>query len=175
MTNNFGENTITVALDAWVVTISGLKDEGYYSFIDITAVDYPSEANRFKVVTHLLAPELNKRVRIVTHTNEDTPVPSLCGLFQGALWFERETYDMFGVTFENHPDHRRLLTDYGFEGYPLRKDFPTTGYKEVRYDDDTKRVKYEPVKLAQEFRQFDFLSPWEGTEYVLPGDEKAKI
>jgi NADH-quinone oxidoreductase subunit C len=172
--NTFGENTVTVALTDWVSTHVALHGEGYYSFIDITAVDYPGEAMRFKVVSHLLAPELNKRIRVVTFTNEETPVGSLTGVYQGALWFERETYDMFGVVFDNHPDHRRLLTDYGFDGYPLRKDFPTTGYVEVRYDDDAKRVKYEPVKLTQEFRQFDFLSPWDGVEYVLPGDEKAK-
>ena len=129
---------------------------------------------RFEVVYHLLSPTRNLRVRLKLSTDDATPVPSITGEFPGADWFERETYDLFGILFTGHPDLRRLLTDYGFDGYPMRKDFPTTGYVEVRYDEERKRVVYEPVKLPQEFRQFDYLSPWEGTDYVLPGDEKAK-
>jgi NADH-quinone oxidoreductase subunit C len=137
-------------------------------------VDWPARAKRFDVVVHLLSPKRNLRVRIKVETDEDTPVPSITGVFPGANWFERETYDLYGILFTGHPDLRRLLTDYGFDGHPLRKDFPLTGFVEVRWDDSLKRVVYEPVRLAQEFRNFDFLSPWEGTDYVLPGDEKAK-
>ncbi len=143
-------------------------------FIDITAVDWPSREKRFDVVYHFLSPRLNQRIRLKVQTDEVTPVPSIIGVFRGADWFERETYDLYGVLFTGHPDMRRILTDYGFEGHPLRKDFPLTGFVEVRWDDEEKRVVYEPVKLNQEFRTFDFLSPWEGTEYLLPGDEKAK-
>jgi NADH-quinone oxidoreductase subunit C len=143
-------------------------------FIDITAVDWPEREKRFDVVYHFLSPRLNQRVRVKAQTDEVTPVPSIIGVFRGADWFERETYDLYGVLFTGHPDMRRILTDYGFEGHPLRKDFPLTGFVEVRWDDEEKRVVYEPVKLNQEFRTFDFLSPWEGTDYVLPGDEKAK-
>ena len=146
----------------------------FCSFIDITAVDWPAREQRFDVVYHLLSPKQNPRIRVKIETDEDTPVPSIIGVFPGADWFERETYDLYGVLFTGHPDMRRLLTDYGFEGHPLRKDFPLTGFVEVRYDDEQKRVVYEPVRLAQEFRNFDFLSPWEGADYVLPGDEKAK-
>jgi NADH-quinone oxidoreductase subunit C len=142
--------------------------------IDVTAVDWPAREQRFDVVYHFLSPRLNQRIRVKVMTDEETPVPSLIEVFRGADWFERETYDLYGVLFTGHPDMRRILTDYGFEGHPLRKDFPLTGFVEVRYDDEEKRVKYEPVRLAQEFRTFDFLSPWEGTDYVLPGDEKAK-
>jgi NADH-quinone oxidoreductase subunit C len=141
--------------------------------IDVTAVDWPSREQRFDVVYHLLSPRLNQRVRVKVMTDEVTPVPSLIEVYRGADWFERETYDLYGVLFIGHPDMRRILTDYGFEGHPLRKDFPLTGFVEVRYDDEEKRVKYEPVRLAQEFRTFDFLSPWEGTDYLLPGDEKV--
>ena len=144
----------------------------FVNIIDITAVDWPSREQRFDVVYHFLSPRLNQRVRLKVATDEVTPVPSLIDIFRGADWFERETYDLYGILFSGHPDLRRILTDYGFDGYPLRKDFPTTGYVEVRYDEERKRVVYEPVKLAQEFRQFDYLSPWEGTDYVLPGDEK---
>jgi NADH-quinone oxidoreductase subunit C len=126
------------------------------------------------VVYHFLAPHHNRRIRVKVMTDEATPVPSLVGLFPAANWYEREAYDLYGILFSGHPDLRRILTDYGFEGHPLRKDFPMTGYVEVRYDDGQGRVVYEPVKLNQEFRNFDFLSPWEGTDYVLPGDEKAK-
>ena len=146
----------------------------FVSIIDIAGVDYPSRSMRFDIAYHLLSPRQNQRIRVKTATDEDTPVPSVCGVFPGADWFEREAYDMYGILFSGHPDLRRLLTDYGFEGYPLRKDFPLTGFVEVRYDDEAKRVVYEPVELKQEFRDFDFLSPWEGTDYVLPGDEKAK-
>lgn len=146
----------------------------FYAFIDISGVDYPARDKRFEVVYHLLSPRQNQRVRVKVSTDEDTPVPSVVEVFPAADWFEREIYDLYGVLFTGHPDLRRILTDYGFEGHPLRKDFPLTGFVEVRYDDDAKRVVYEPVDLRQEFRNFDFLSPWEGTDYVLPGDEKAK-
>jgi NADH-quinone oxidoreductase subunit C len=146
----------------------------FWNLIDITAVDWPAREQRFDVVYHLLSPKHNVRVRVKTPTDETTPVPSIIEVFPGADWFERETYDLYGIVFTGHPDMRRILTDYGFEGHPLRKDFPLTGFVEVRYDDELKRVVYEPVRLTQEFRNFDFLSPWEGTEYVLPGDEKAK-
>jgi NADH-quinone oxidoreductase subunit C len=145
----------------------------FWSITDVTAVDWPSRQRRFDVVYHLLSPKHNARVRVKVETDEGTPVPSIIEVFPGADWFERETYDLYGVVFSGHPDMRRLLTDYGFEGHPLRKDFPLTGFVEVRYDDELKRVVYAPVRLAQEFRNFDFLSPWEGTDYKLPGDEKA--
>lgn len=141
--------------------------------IDITAVDWPGRDKRFDVVYHFLSPRLNQRVRVKVQTDEQTPVPSIIGVYRGADWFEREAYDLYGVLFTGHPDMRRILTDYGFEGHPLRKDFPLSGFVELRWDDEEKRVRYEPVRLAQEFRSFDFLSPWEGTDYVLPGDEKA--
>jgi NADH-quinone oxidoreductase subunit C len=144
----------------------------FWNFIDVTAIDWPARERRFDVVYHLLSPKLNVRVRVKMEVGEDTPVPSIISVFPGADWFEREVYDLYGVLFTGHPDMRRLLTDYGFEGHPLRKDFPLTGFVEVRYDDEVKRVVYDPVRLAQEFRNFDFLSPWEGTDYVLPGDEK---
>ena len=147
----------------------------FYSFIDLCGVDYPEREKRFDVVYHLLSPTTLNRIRIKLQVDEMTPVPSIISEFLGADWFEREAYDLYGIVFTGHPDMRRILTDYGFSGHPLRKDFPLTGYVEVRYDDEEKRVVYEPVKLAQEFRQFDFLSPWEGTDYVLPGDEKAKV
>jgi NADH-quinone oxidoreductase subunit C len=154
-----------------------LRDDPACQFvciIDITAVDYPSREQRFDVVYHFLSPRLNQRIRVKVMTDEETPVPSIIGVFKGADWFERETYDLYGVLFTGHPDMRRILTDYGFEGHPLRKDFPLTGFVEVRWDDEEKRVVYDKVALNQEFRTFDFLSPWEGTDYVLPGDEKAK-
>jgi NADH-quinone oxidoreductase subunit C len=145
----------------------------FWNIIDVTAVDWPSRERRFDVVYHLLSPKHNFRIRVKAETDESAPVPSIIEVFPGADWFERETYDLYGIAFTGHPDMRRLLTDYGFEGHPLRKDFPLTGFVEVRYDDEAKRVVYAPVRLAQEFRNFDFLSPWEGTDYVLPGDEKA--
>lgn len=142
--------------------------------VDITAVDYPDRAERFEVVYNLLSVKWNRRVRVKLSVDEDTPVPSVTQLFAAAGWHERETFDMYGVFFNGNPDLRRILTDYGFDGHPLRKDFPLTGYVELRYDEEQKRVVYEPVELRQEFRNFDFLSPWEGPEkYVLPGDEKA--
>jgi NADH-quinone oxidoreductase subunit C len=153
-----------------------LRDDArclFWNIVDVTAVDWPSRERRFDVVYHLLSPKHNVRVRVKVETDEATPVPSIIDVFPGADWFERESYDLYGVVFIGHPDMRRLLTDYGFEGHPLRKDFPLTGFVELRYDDELKRVVYSPVRLAQEFRNFDFLSPWEGTDYVLPGDEKA--
>jgi NADH-quinone oxidoreductase subunit C len=154
-----------------------LRDDPRCQFIciiDVTAVDWPSRERRFDVVYHFLSPTKNARIRVKVETDEMTPVPSIISVFRGADWFERETYDLYGVLFTGHPDLRRLLTDYGFEGHPLRKDFPLTGFVEVRWDDEQKRVVYDPVRLAQEFRNFDFLSPWEGTDYLLPGDDKAK-
>ncbi len=173
----FGELTLTVARDRIIDVLTALRDDPGCQFeclIDICGVDYPERAERFEVVYHLLSLRKNQRIRVKLSTDEDTPVPSVIEIFPAANWFEREAYDMYGILFSNHPDLRRLLTDYGFQGYPLRKDFPLTGYVEVRYDDEQKRVVYEPVKLNQEFRRFDFESPWEGTTYVLPGDEKAK-
>lgn len=171
----YGELTIAAARESVVDVITFLHDhEGFVSIVDIAGVDYPERDERFEVVYHLLSPRQNLRVRVKVSTDEDRPVQSLTGLFPGAVWYEREAYDLYGILFSGNPDLRRILTDYGFDGYPLRKDFPTTGYVEVRYDEERKRVVYEPVKLAQEFRQFDYLSPWEGTDYVLPGDEKAK-
>ncbi|QDZ02872.1 NADH-quinone oxidoreductase subunit C [Nitratireductor mangrovi] len=173
----FGELTLTVAPGDLLEVLSFLKRDvqcQFVSLIDISGVDYPSRENRFDVVYHLLSPRQNLRLRIRVMTDEETAVPSATPVFPGADWFEREAYDLYGILFSGHPDLRRILTDYGFEGHPLRKDFPLTGFVEVRYDDEVKRVVYEPVELKQEFRNFDFLSPWEGTDYVLPGDEKAK-
>ena len=173
----YGELTLTVDPSAIVNVLTFLRDDprcGFISFIDICGVDYPAREKRFDVVYHLLSPRQNTRVRIKLMVAEDEPVPSVCSVYPGADWFEREAWDMYGIIFDGHPDLRRILTDYGFEGHPLRKDFPLTGFVEVRYDDNAKRVVYEPVELRQEFRSFDFLSPWEGTDYVLPGDEKAK-
>ena len=172
-----GDLTLQAEAGEIVKVTQFLRDDPkcqFFSFVDLCGVDWPSRAKRFDVVVHLLSPKRNLRVRIKVETDEDTPVPSITGVFPGANWFERETYDLYGILFTGHPDLRRLLTDYGFDGHPLRKDFPLTGFVEVRWDDSLKRVVYEPVRLAQEFRNFDFLSPWEGTDYVLPGDEKAK-
>ena len=172
----FNQLTIQVQLEKIVEVATFLRDDPGYRFVnitDVTAVDYPERAKRFDVVYHLLSPTLNERIRLIGQADETTQVPSLIGVFPGAGWFERETYDLYGVIFVGHPDMRRILTDYGFEGHPLRKDFPTTGFVEVRYDDQEKRVVYEPVRLNQEMRRFDFLSPWEGADYPLPGDEKA--
>lgn len=172
----YGHVILRVGIDALLSTIRMLRDDpklGFVSIIDICGVDYPARERRFDVVYHLLSPSQNARVRVTVETDDRTPVPSLTELFSGAEWFEREAYDLYGILFSGHPDLRRLLTDYGFDGHPLRKDFPLTGFVEVRYDDEQKRVLYEPVRLNQEFRNFDFLSPWEGTDYVLPGDEKA--
>jgi len=173
----FNQLTVSVDLSRIVDVARTLRDDPRFRFvniIDVTAVDYPSRENRFDVVYHLMSPALNARLRLVGEANETTQVPSIISVFPGADWFERETYDLYGVIFTGHPDMRRLLTDYGFDGHPLRKDFPTTGFVEVRYDDEQKRVVYEPVRLNQEFRKFDFLSPWEGADYPLPGDEKAE-
>jgi NADH-quinone oxidoreductase subunit C len=173
----FGEVSITVPRARIVEILTKLRDDPALQFeilIDICGVDYPARADRFDVVYHLLSPRKNRRLRVKVETNEIDPVPTAIPVFPAANWYEREAYDMFGILFSDHPDLRRLLTDYGFQGYPLRKDFPLTGYVEVRYDDEKKRVVYEPVKLTQEFRSFDFESPWEGVDYVLPGDEKAK-
>jgi len=173
----YGELTITGKASEIVRIATYLRDDPacqFVSIIDVSAVDWPSREQRFDVVYHLLSPRLNQRIRVKVMTDEVTPVPSIIGVFHGADWFERETYDLYGVLFTGHPDMRRILTDYGFQGHPLRKDFPLTGFVEVRWDDEQKRVVYDKVALAQEFRTFDFLSPWEGTDYVLPGDEKAK-
>ncbi|MBZ9600910.1 NADH-quinone oxidoreductase subunit C [Phyllobacterium chamaecytisi] len=173
----YGELTVDVEVSELIATLTFLRDDAqcqFISLIDISGVDYPSRAARFDVVYHLLSPRQNLRIRVKIATDEDTPVPSATPVYLGADWYERETYDLYGVLFSGHPDLRRILTDYGFEGHPLRKDFPLTGFVEVRYDDEVKRVVYEPVELRQEFRNFDFQSPWEGTDYVLPGDEKAK-
>ncbi|MBS9720265.1 NADH-quinone oxidoreductase subunit C [Tianweitania sp. BSSL-BM11] len=172
-----GELTITVPAPVIVEVVSFLKRDAqcqFISILDVCGADYPSRPQRFDVVYHFLSPRQNQRIRIKVLTDEDTPVPSIISVFPGADWYERETYDLYGILFSGHPDLRRILTDYGFEGHPLRKDFPLTGFVEVRYDDEVKRVVYEPVDLKQEFRNFDFLSPWEGTDYVLPGDEKSK-
>jgi NADH-quinone oxidoreductase subunit C len=172
-----GELTIAAVAGDIVKVTTFLRDDPRCSFIciiDVTAIDWPGREKRFDVVYHLLSPRLNQRIRLKVETDEKTPVPSIIDVFRGADWFERETYDLYGVLFTGHPDMRRILTDYGFEGHPLRKDFPLTGFVEVRWDDEQKRVVYDKVRLAQEFRNFDFLSPWEGTEYLLPGDEKAK-
>ena len=176
-TVDFGELTVAAKAADIVTVMRYLRDDAncrFVSLIDITAVDWPGREQRFDVVYHLLSPQHNTRVRVKAQTDEVTPVPSIIAVFAGADWYEREIYDLYGIVFAGHPDMRRILTDYGFEGHPLRKDFPLTGFVEVRYDDELKRVVYEPVRLAQEFRNFDFLSPWEGTDYQLPGDEKAK-
>ena len=173
----YGELTVTVEPADILPVLTFLRRDAqcqFISFIDISGADYPARERRFDVVYHLLSPRQNQRIRVKVMTDEDNPVPSATSVFPGADWFEREAYDLYGILFTGHPDLRRLLTDYGFEGHPLRKDFPLTGFVEVRYDDEVKRVVYEPVELKQEFRNFDFLSPWEGTDYVLPGDEKAK-
>ncbi|MGI9354160.1 MAG: NADH-quinone oxidoreductase subunit C [Rhizobiaceae bacterium] len=172
----FGELNIYAKASEIVPLLKLLKNESRWLFevlIDICGVDWPGRENRFDVVYHLLSPRRNHRIRIKVEANETEPVPSVISVFPAANWFEREAYDMYGILFSGHPDLRRLLTDYGFQGHPLRKDFPLSGHVEVRYDDESKRVVYEPVRLTQEFRNFDFESPWEGTEYVLPGDEKA--
>jgi NADH-quinone oxidoreductase subunit C len=170
-----GELTLRVQTSAIARVLSYLRDDPNCQFkllLDLCGVDYPEREERFEVVYHLLSPRHNQRVRVKVSTDEITPVPSVTGVFSSAMWYERETWDMYGIYFSDHPDLRRLLTDYGFEGHPLRKDFPQTGYVEMRYDDEQKRVVYEPVRLREDWRSFDFLSPWEGTG-LLPGDEKA--
>jgi len=171
----FGQLTLNIDVAHVVDVMRFLRDDPgcrFVSFIDVTAVDYPGREKRFDVIYHFLSPTLNARIRLRAEAGETTQVPSIIDEFPGADWFERECYDLYGVIFTGHPDMRRLLTDYGFDGHPLRKDFPLTGFVEVRYDDQEKRVVYEPVRLNQEFRNFDFLSPWEGADYPLPGDEK---
>jgi NADH-quinone oxidoreductase subunit C len=170
-TQAVGELTVVVRRDDSLAVLQHLRDiESFSTFIDVCGADYPERAERFEVVYHLLSMSKNARIRVKVTTDEDTPVASAFGLWPAADWFEREAFDMYGILFSGHPDLRRILTDYGFHGHPLRKDFPLTGYTEVRYDEAQKRVIYEPVKLVQEYRNFDFLSPWEG---MLPGDEKA--
>ena len=171
-----GELTLDVEREQIANVLRYLRDDPRCLFsclIDICGVDYPGRERRFDVVYHLLSPQLNHRIRLKVQTDDYTPVPTAVGVFPAANWYEREAFDLYGVLFSGHPDLRRILTDYGFQGHPLRKDFPLTGFVEVRYSEEAKRVVYEPVKLPQEFRNFDFLSPWEGTEYQLPGDEKA--
>lgn len=171
------ELTLTIHRDRVVKVLRFLRDDPlcrFTSLIDICGVDWPSRADRFDVVYHLLSMHLNQRIRVVLSTDEDTPVASVVELFPAANWNEREAFDMYGVLFDHHPDLRRILTDYGFHGHPLRKDFPLSGFNQVVYDDEQKRVVYEPVELVQDYRDFDFLSPWEGAKYVLPGDEKAE-
>jgi NADH-quinone oxidoreductase subunit C len=171
----FGELTLDVSLAYLEALVEFLRSDSacrFTSLVDITAVDHPNRAERFDVVYHFLSMYQNHRIRLKVAVGEEEMVPSLNGIHPSANWFEREVFDMFGILFSGHPDLRRILTDYGFRGYPLRKDFPTTGYTEVRYDEAQKRVVYEPVNLVQEYRQFDFMSPWEGAEYILPGDEK---
>ena len=171
-----GELTVTIHRDRIEDVLTFLRDDPacrFTTLIDICGVDYPQRAQRFEVVYHLLSMHQNHRIRVKLATDEETPVPSVHGVYPVADWFEREAFDMYGIIFSDHPDLRRLLTDYGFEGYPLRKDVPLTGYVEVRWDEEEKRVVYEPVELVQEYRDFDFMSPWEGAKYVIPGDEKA--
>ena len=172
----FGELTLHANAADIVKVATFLRDDPgckFVCFVDITAVDWPGREKRFDVVYHFLSPYINQRIRVKAEVGEGETISSLIGVFRGADWFEREAYDLYGILFTGHPDMRRILTDYGFEGHPLRKDFPLTGFVEVRYDDEQKRVVYDKVRLAQEFRNFDFLSPWEGTDYILPGDEKA--
>ncbi len=174
----YGELTIETNASDIISVLKFLRDDSkclFEQLIDVTAVDYPQRAWRFDVVYHLLSMSRNHRIRVKLAADEETLVPSVVGVFDTANWFEREVFDMYGVRFSGHPDLRRILTDYGFEGHPLRKDFPLTGHVEVRYDDDRKKVVYEPVSLVQEFRDFDFESPWEGARGALSGDEKAAV
>jgi NADH-quinone oxidoreductase subunit C len=171
-----GELTLEVVAGRIVPLVEFLARDkacGFTTLVDITAVDWPERAARFDVVWHFLSMWRNQRIRLKAAVEEGAMVPSISVVHPSANWFEREVFDMFGILFSGHPDLRRILTDYGFRGHPLRKDFPTTGYTEVRYDEVQKRVVYEPVSLVQEYRQFDFMSPWEGAEYILPGDAKA--
>ena len=173
----FRELVVTVDRESIVKVLTFLRDDancGFRVLVDICGVDWPERETRFDVVYNLLSLTHNQRIRVKVQTDERSPLPSVAGVFSSAGWYEREAWDMYGIMFSGHPDLRRLLTDYGFEGHPLRKDFPLTGHVELRYDDEEKRVVYEPVSLTQEFRTFDFLSPWEGARYLLPGDEKAR-
>ncbi|WP_339860635.1 NADH-quinone oxidoreductase subunit C [Paremcibacter congregatus] len=172
----FGELTLTARADKIVTILTHLRDESSCKFVqlvDVCGVDYPERPKRFDVVYHLLSLKHNIRLRVKVEADDETPVPSVVEVFPSASWYEREVWDMYGVMFDGHPDLRRILTDYGFQGHPQRKDFPLTGYVELRYSEEEKRVVYEPVSLPQEFRDFDFMSPWEGAKYILPGDEKA--
>ena len=172
-----GELIVGTRAEAIVKVLTFLRDDPNCKFcvlVDICGVDHPDRPQRFEVVYNLLSLHHNQRVRVKLGTDEETPVPSATAVYSAAGWYERETWDMYGVYFSGHPDLRRILTDYGFEGHPLRKDFPLTGHVELRYDDELKRVVYEPVMLTQEYRQFDFMSPWEGASYLLPGDEKGE-
>lgn len=172
----FGELTVCAEAANTVQVMTTLRDQfAFKSLIDICGNDWPAREKRFDVIYHLLSLTRNARLRVKVQADEATAVPSIIPVFEGAAWYERETWDMYGVRFAGHPDLRRILTDYGFEGHPLRKDFPVTGFVELRYDDDTKRCVYQPVQLVQEFREFDFLSPWEGAPHILPGDEKAAM
>jgi NADH-quinone oxidoreductase subunit C len=171
-----GELTVTVEPRYLINVLGWLQWQGEFKIlVDICGVDWPQREKRFEVVYHLLSLTSNQRIRIKTSVGEGEAVPSCVKIYPAANWFERETFDMYGIAFEDHPDMRRILTDYGFSGYPLRKDFPLTGYVELRYDEDLKRVVYQPVQLVQEFRDFDFMSPWEGAPHILPGDEKAAM
>jgi NADH-quinone oxidoreductase subunit C len=175
---DYGELAIDVRADRIAHVLRFLRDDALCRFlvlIDLCGVDYPDRAKRFEVVYHLLSMHNNARLRVKARIGEDETIPTAGDIFPCADWYEREAFDMYGIVFSGHPDLRRILTDYNFEGYPLRKDFPLTGYLEVRYDDEQKRVVYEPVKLVQEYRNFDYLSPWEGAKYVLPGDEKSEV
>ena len=170
------ELSLVAQRGAVVSVLTFLRDDvncQFQQLLDVCGVDFPGREQRFEVVYNLLSLTHNRRIRVKVRTDEETPVPSATGVFSSANWWERETWDLMGILFSDHPDLRRIMTDYGFEGHPLRKEFPLTGYVEVRYDDELKRVVYEPVKLTQEYRNFDFLSPWEGVQAVLPGDEKA--
>jgi len=172
----FGELTITARADKIVTILTFLRDEGNFKFAqlsDICGVDYPERSKRFDVVYHLLSLKHNVRIRIKVQADDEVPVPSVVGVYPCANWYEREVWDMYGVMFDGHPDLRRLLSDYGFQGHALRKDFPLSGYVELRYSEEERRVVYEPVKLQQEFRDFDFMSPWEGAKYILPESDKA--
>ncbi len=176
-TVRLGQLSVEIKRDDVLKVLKFLRDDvncQFQTLLDVCGVDYPDDDERFEIVYHFLSMTHNNRIRVKLRTDEDTPVDSATSLFNAANWWEREVWDMFGVAFNDHPDLRRILTDYGFEGHPLRKDFPLTGYVEVRYDDEQKRIVYEPVKLTQEFRNFDFLSPWEGVQRMLPGDEKAE-
>ncbi|MBV8976156.1 MAG: NADH-quinone oxidoreductase subunit C [Alphaproteobacteria bacterium] len=170
------ELTLEIEAGAIAAVLAHLRDvEEFRTLIDICGVDWPEREKRFDVVYHLLSLTKNRRIRVKLQVGEDTAVPTAVGVHPAANWFEREVFDMYGIPFADHPDLRRILTDYGFSGFPLRKDFPLTGYVELRYDDELKRVVYQPVQLVQEFRNFDFMSPWEGAPHVLPGDEKAAM
>ncbi len=171
------ELTLQSTVSGMRVLVTYLRDNAacaFTSLVDITAIDWPERDDRFDIVYHFLSMPQNQRIRLKVSVTEDEIVPSITDLHPTANWFEREVFDMYGVMFSGHPDLRRILTDYGFRGHPLRKDFPTTGYTEVRYDETQKRVVYEPVTLVQDYRQFDFMSPWEGADYILPGDEKKE-